>query len=81
VKGDIVGGKLAGQPALGLGDGILDVCVPMAAGMPAFAHNEYWRWPDGADTSNAVPKHLEILRRAVRLMEDGSDQDAYLTRP
>jgi pimeloyl-ACP methyl ester carboxylesterase len=80
VKGDIVGGKLAGPPPKGLGHGILDIEVERHPNMPDFAHSEYWRWPAGVDPCGPVPQHLEVLRRAVRLIEDGTDQDDYLTK-
>lgn len=67
VKGDLIGGQIAGVPPKGLGLGIMDVTLPVSAAMPQFAHSEYWRWPGDATAGVTPPPHIVALRAAFNL--------------
>jgi hypothetical protein len=74
VKGDIIGGKVAGDPPHGLGRGILDVAVVREEGMPKFAHNEYWKMPDRDDAEANPAEHVKALRAAINLFGEPPDR-------
>lgn len=80
VRGDIIGGRIAGDPPRGLGRGVLDVAVRRTKQMPSFAHNEYWRWPAGSDRIGEAPEHLQALRAALQFFGDHEQEDATLIR-
>jgi hypothetical protein len=79
VKGDLIGGQIAGPPPKGLGLGIMDVTLPVSAAMPQFAHSEYWRWPADKTTGVTPPPHIVALRAALNLFgRSGSAVEADL---
>lgn len=77
IGGDVIGGRIAGDPPGGLGRGVLDVSLAHDPTVRGFTHNEYWRWPGheplqvaparpGAGAPTLSP-HVAALRDALGL--------------
>jgi hypothetical protein len=81
VKGDIIGGAVAGDPPHGLGRGVMDVAVLREEGMPKFAHNHYWKMPKREDAVTRPAEHIQALRAAINLFsEPPGEVDERLNR-
>jgi hypothetical protein len=65
IFGDIISGPVAGL----FGNGVADVQVKM--GRRLFTHNAYWTWRPAYESPKMLPDHIQIMRDALNLRDDG----------